>query len=48
MAIRTQGRQMLIARRLMERGVRFVQVWAGGWDHHNDIEDKLAKERAGN
>ena len=36
-----QGRQMLIARRLIERGVRFVQVWAGGWDHHQDIEDRL-------
>jgi hypothetical protein len=36
-----QGRQLLIARRLLERGVRFVQVWAGGWDHHNDIEKKL-------
>ncbi len=40
-----QGRQMLIARRLLERGVRFVQVWAGGWDHHQDIETKLP-ERA--
>ena len=38
-----QGRQMLIARRLIERGVRVVQVWAGGWDHHNDIEVKLRK-----
>lgn len=38
-----QGRQMLIARRLLERGVRFVQVWAGGWDHHQDIEDRLPK-----
>lgn len=38
-----QGRQMLIARRLIERGVRFVQVWAGGWDHHNDIEERLPK-----
>ena len=36
-----QGRQLLIARRLLERGVRFVQVWAGGWDHHQDIETKL-------
>ncbi|HMJ88448.1 MAG TPA: DUF1501 domain-containing protein [Candidatus Acidoferrum sp.] len=36
-----QGRQLLIARRLIERGVRFVQVWAGGWDHHQDIEDRL-------
>ena len=36
-----QGRQLLIARRLIERGVRFVQVWAGGWDHHQDIEERL-------
>src|SRR6266404_2646346 len=41
----TQGNQMLIARRLIERGVRFVQVWAGGWDHHQDIEERLP-ERA--
>jgi hypothetical protein len=40
-----QGNQLLIARRLIERGVRFVQVWAGGWDHHQDIEEKLP-ERA--
>ncbi len=40
-----QGKQMLIARRLLERGVRFVQVWAGGWDHHQDIETRLP-ERA--
>ena len=38
-----QGRQMLIARRLLERGVRMVQVWAGGWDHHQDIADRLRK-----
>jgi len=37
-----QGKQMLIARRLIERGVRFVQVWAGGWDHHEDIATRLA------
>jgi hypothetical protein len=36
-----QGNQLLITRRLIERGVRFVQVWAGGWDHHQDIEDRL-------
>jgi hypothetical protein len=40
-----QGRQMLIARRLLERGVRFVQVWAGGWDHHQDLEVRL-RQRA--
>jgi hypothetical protein len=36
-----QGRQMLLARRLLESGVRFVQVWAGGWDHHQDIDKRL-------
>jgi hypothetical protein len=36
-----QARQILIARRLVERGVRFVQVWHGEgqpWDQHDDIE----------
>src|SRR6266498_1444176 len=28
------GKQLLIARRLVERGVRVVQVWHQGWDHH--------------
>ena len=35
-----QGRQLLITRRLIERGVRFVQVWSGAgqpWDNHDDI-----------
>jgi hypothetical protein len=40
------GTTMLAARRLLERGVRFVQVWAGGWDHHQDIADRLP-QRAG-
>lgn len=35
------GAKMLVARRLVERGVRFVQVTAGGWDHHNDLNNKL-------
>ena len=37
----TQARQLLTARRLVERGVRFVQVWTGQgqpWDNHDDIE----------
>ncbi|EEF62706.1 DUF1501 domain-containing protein [Pedosphaera parvula] len=38
------GRQMLIARRLLEKGVRFVQVWHGGWDHHTNLETNLAKK----
>ncbi len=36
-----QARQLLIARRLIERGVRFVQVWHGAgqpWDNHDDLE----------
>ena len=46
----TQGRQMLIARRLVERGVRFIQLWHGPgqpWDNHDDLEEnhrKLAGE----
>jgi len=46
----TQARQILIARRLVERGVRFVQVWHGSgqpWDNHDDLEvnhRRLAKE----
>jgi hypothetical protein len=39
-----QGNQLLLARRLIERGVRFVQIWAGGWDHHQDIEDRLPEK----
>jgi hypothetical protein len=37
------GRQCLLARRLVERGVRFVQLYSGGnhvdstWDAHNDL-----------
>jgi hypothetical protein len=46
----TQARQILISRRLVERGVRFVQVWHGSgqpWDNHDDLEvnhRRLAKE----
>ena len=40
----TQGKQLLIARRLVERGVRFVQVWHDGWDHHQDLEERITKK----
>ncbi len=36
------ARQCLMARRLLERGVRFVQLWHGNgqpWDSHDNIED---------
>ncbi|MSR51815.1 MAG: DUF1501 domain-containing protein [Gemmataceae bacterium] len=42
----TQGRQLLIARRLIERGVRFVQVWSGAgqpWDNHDGLETQHRK-----
>jgi hypothetical protein len=41
------GRQCLVARRLIERGVRFVQIYSGGghqqenWDAHNGVEENL-------
>jgi hypothetical protein len=38
------GRRMLVARRLVENGVRFVQVWAGAWDHHTDVKGNLEKQ----
>jgi len=41
-----QGKQLLLTRRLIERGVRFVQVWAGGWDHHNNLETRLRAKAA--
>ena len=47
------GRQTLIARRLLERGVRYVQLWHGAgqpWDNHEQIEAnhrKLAGELDG-
>jgi hypothetical protein len=40
------ARQTLIARRLLERGVRVVQLWHGAgqpWDNHNDIKGNHAK-----
>lgn len=45
-----QNRQLLMARRLVERGVRFVQTWHGNlqpWDSHSDIQSehrKVARE----
>ncbi|MCA9216778.1 MAG: DUF1501 domain-containing protein [Planctomycetales bacterium] len=32
------GKQCLLARRLVENGVRFVQVFSGGWDSHDYLE----------
>jgi hypothetical protein len=41
------GRGCLMARRLSEAGVRFVQVTIGGWDHHGDIRAALPGSCAG-
>lgn len=47
------GRQCLLARRLIERGVRFVQVWSGAlnagfprqnWDGHEDMVNNHGRE----
>jgi hypothetical protein len=48
------GRNCLLARRLIEQGVRFVQVYAGGafgsprinWDGHEDVKANHAQEAA--
>jgi uncharacterized protein (DUF1501 family) len=40
----TFGQSALLARRLIERGVRFVTVNFGGWDHHSKIFDNLDKK----
>jgi hypothetical protein len=45
-ATRTFGRNCLLARRLVERGVRFVELYCGsgsGWDAHSDLEGNHAK-----
>jgi hypothetical protein len=34
------GRHCLVTRRLLERGVRFVEIVKGGWDQHGDLEKK--------
>ena len=41
-----QNRQLLLARRLVERGVRFVQTWHGNlqpWDSHSNIKKEHRK-----
>ncbi len=37
----TTGQSCLLARRLVEAGVRFVTVNSGGWDHHAKIFESL-------
>lgn len=37
----TFARNCLLARRLAERGVRFIQLYHRGWDHHGDLAGRL-------
>lgn len=37
------GQGVLLARRLVEKGVRFVEVNLGGWDNHNDIYSRFGE-----
>jgi hypothetical protein len=36
------AKQVLVARRLVERGVRFVNIFHASWDHHSNLNDELA------
>ncbi|MBI86308.1 MAG: sulfatase [Planctomycetaceae bacterium] len=35
------ARNCLLARRMVERGVRFINIMYASWDHHSDIDDQL-------
>ena len=35
------GQRLLLARRLVEAGVRFVSLTYGGWDHHDNIQNAI-------
>jgi uncharacterized protein (DUF1501 family) len=41
-----EGAKMMVARRLVERGVRFVQVQVGGFDHHDNIKVAMTNTAA--
>ncbi len=40
----TYARNCLLARRMAERGVRFIQLFHMGWDHHDNLPDHLSKQ----
>ena len=40
------GRQCLLARRLAEAGVRFIELNAGNWDHHRNLRTTLERSCA--
>ena len=40
----TYARNCLLARRMAERGVRFIQMFHMGWDQHNNLPDHMGKQ----
>jgi uncharacterized protein (DUF1501 family) len=40
------GQQCLMARRLAEKGVRFIQLTSNGWDHHTKMRENFAARAA--
>ena len=38
------AKNCLLARRLAERGVRFIQLYHSGWDHHSNVENGIKKQ----
>ena len=41
----TYASNCLLARRLLERGSRFVQLYHRGWDHHSNIDPRIKRRR---
>lgn len=38
------GQRMILARRLVEGGVRFVSMTYGGWDHHDNVKNGFQQQ----
>ena len=38
------GTQCLMARRMAEKGVRFIQLTSNGWDHHKGLKENLGRQ----
>jgi len=38
------GQGCLLARRLVEKGIRYIEVTSGGWDMHNNIEEGMEEK----
>ena len=41
------ARACLLARRLIERGVRFINIYHEGWDAHSDVQGNVKNNAAG-